>query len=100
MKKNISLIFIVISLTSFSFFTYAQLFANGVPVYFSNHGPGAAGVYANGTMIRFLNTTNNMIQCGVTQTATGLWKATVWLKPNHYASLDLPSGHYTWSCSY
>jgi hypothetical protein len=93
MKKYI---FLVLLANSFS--AYTQTYANGVPVYYSNNGPGAAGVYANGTKIRFLNTTNQHIQCGVTHTASGQWRSTAWLRPNHYVSMDLPRGHYTWSC--
>jgi hypothetical protein len=95
MKKYIVLVFLVLSFTS-----YAQIYADGVSVYYSDNGPGAAGVYANGAMIRFLNTTNQPIQCGVTETSTGHWRSTTWLQPNHYTSMALPVGQYSWSCGY
>ena len=92
MKKYIAVLLIFLPLTSYA------LVANGVRVYLSNVGPGAAGVYANGSMIRFLNNTNQAIQCGVTHTASGQWLSTAWLKPNYYADLPLPTGQYTWHC--
>lgn len=103
--KKITFILAVIAIMFTSFSAFAFSVGNGwnnVNVYYSNNGPGMAGMYKlnNGyRKLRFYNNTKDNINCKG-QNVDGFWVVTGVIGPNRYTDIGIGNAPGNWTCWY